>query len=144
MLLPCSYCLAPAASASRNHPGRSQLLFSAYVYTHASACVTPYFFLQMLPSFSQPTEECSVCIKSRCRSVNSKDANILGYKGSSWKQLIVQETAFAAYIDCNYWRNSQKPTISGAIVNRTYGTHKNLYIYLILLTIFGPIYYGPP
>lgn len=30
------------------------------------------------------------------------------------------------------------------IVNRTYGTHKNLYIYLFLLTIFGPIYYGPP
>ena len=28
------------------------------------------------------------------------------------------------------------------IVNRTYGTHKNLYIYLFLLTIFGPIYYA--
>ena len=26
------------------------------------------------------------------------------------------------------------------IVNRTYGTHKNLYIHLFLLTIFGPIY----
>ena len=32
----------------------------------------------------------------------------------------------------------------GAIVNRTYDTHKNLYIYLFLLTMFGPIYYGPP
>ena len=30
------------------------------------------------------------------------------------------------------------------IVNKTYGTHKNLYIYLLLLTIFGPIYYFPP
>ena len=30
------------------------------------------------------------------------------------------------------------------VVNRTYDTHKNTYIYLILLTIFGPIYYGPP
>ena len=34
--------------------------------------------------------------------------------------------------------------LRGTIVNRTYGTHKNLYIYLFLLTIFGPIYYGPP
>ena len=32
----------------------------------------------------------------------------------------------------------------GAMVNRTYGTHKNLYIYVLLLTVFGPIYYGPP
>ena len=27
--------------------------------------------------------------------------------------------------------------------NRTYGLHKNLYVYLFLLAIFGPIYYGP-
>ena len=32
----------------------------------------------------------------------------------------------------------------GTIVNRTYGTYKNLYISLFLLTIFGPIYYRPP
>ena len=38
-------------------------------------------------------------------------------------------------------------TITGDhIVNRTYGEHKNLYqVYLpFLLTIFGPINYGPP
>ena len=34
--------------------------------------------------------------------------------------------------------------LRGAIVNRTYGTHKNLYIYVFLPTIFGPINYGPP
>ena len=34
--------------------------------------------------------------------------------------------------------------LRGVIVNRAYGTHKNLHIYLFLLTIFGPIYYGPP
>ena len=34
--------------------------------------------------------------------------------------------------------------LRGIIVNRTYGTHKNLYISVFLLTIFGPIYYGPP
>ena len=32
----------------------------------------------------------------------------------------------------------------GAIINRTYGTHKKLYISLVLLTVFGPINYGPP
>ena len=32
----------------------------------------------------------------------------------------------------------------GAILNRTYGTHKKLYISLFLLTILGPIYCGPP
>ena len=31
-----------------------------------------------------------------------------------------------------------------AILNRTYGTHENLDISLLLLKIFGPIYYGPP
>ena len=35
-------------------------------------------------------------------------------------------------------------TITGAIVNRTYGTLKNLCISLFLLSIFGPIYYGFP
>ena len=35
--------------------------------------------------------------------------------------------------------------LRGTIVNRTYGTHKKkLYIYLFMLTIFGPICYGPP
>ena len=32
----------------------------------------------------------------------------------------------------------------GGIINRTNGTHKNLYMYLLLLTIFGFIYYDPP
>ena len=31
----------------------------------------------------------------------------------------------------------------GPIENRTYGTHKNLHTHLFLLTMFGPIYYGP-
>ena len=36
--------------------------------------------------------------------------------------------------------------IRGTIVSRTYDTHKNLNIYLFVLTIrvLGPIYYGPP
>ena len=34
--------------------------------------------------------------------------------------------------------------LRGAILNRTYVKHKNLYISLFLLTIVGPIYYGPP
>ena len=34
--------------------------------------------------------------------------------------------------------------LRGAIVNRTYGVHKNLQVCLFSLTAFGPIYYGPP
>ena len=34
--------------------------------------------------------------------------------------------------------------LRGATVNRTSGTHKKLPISLFVLTIFGPIYYGPP
>ena len=34
--------------------------------------------------------------------------------------------------------------LRGTLVNRTYGGHKNLHIYLFLLTIFGPTYYRPP
>ena len=34
--------------------------------------------------------------------------------------------------------------LRGTIVNRTYGTHKNLDVYLFLLTILGSIYHGPP
>ena len=33
--------------------------------------------------------------------------------------------------------------LRGGMVNRTCSTHKNLYIYLFSLTIFGPIYRGP-
>ena len=32
----------------------------------------------------------------------------------------------------------------GIIVYRTYGKHYNQCTYQFLLTIFGPIYYGPP
>ena len=34
--------------------------------------------------------------------------------------------------------------ITGTTVNRTYGMLKNLHIYVFLLTVFVPIYYGPP
>ena len=34
--------------------------------------------------------------------------------------------------------------LRGGMVNRTYGTHKNLYISFFLPTVFGPINYGPP
>ena len=34
--------------------------------------------------------------------------------------------------------------LRGEVLNRTYGTHKNLYVSLFLLAIFGPIYCGPP
>ena len=34
--------------------------------------------------------------------------------------------------------------LRGTIINRTHGTHKNLYISICFLPTFGPIYYGPP
>ena len=34
--------------------------------------------------------------------------------------------------------------LRGTVVNRTYDTRKNLYTSSFLLTIFGPINYGPP
>ena len=36
--------------------------------------------------------------------------------------------------------------LRGTIVNRTDGIHKNLYIapFLLLITMFGPVNYGPP
>ena len=39
---------------------------------------------------------------------------------------------------------SENELLRGAIVNRTYGIHKTLYISPFLLTTFGPINYGPP
>ena len=33
--------------------------------------------------------------------------------------------------------------LRGATLNRTYGTHKNLHVLQFLITISGPIYYGP-
>ena len=37
-----------------------------------------------------------------------------------------------------------QPLLREAIVNRTYGRRANPYIHLFLISIFGPIYYGPP
>ena len=45
---------------------------------------------------------------------------------------------------CHGLRTQVRQLLRGTIVNRTYGTHKNLYNSLFLLTKFGPIYYGPP
>ena len=41
-----------------------------------------------------------------------------------------------------FWRRYL--LLRGAILNRTYGKHKNLYMLPFLRTKFGPIYYGPP
>ena len=38
----------------------------------------------------------------------------------------------------------EKALLRGTIVNRTYGIHKSVHIQTFLLTIFGPINFGPP
>ena len=40
--------------------------------------------------------------------------------------------------------SSEVRLLRGTVVSRTYGAHKKLYISVFLLTISGPIYYGPP
>ena len=45
---------------------------------------------------------------------------------------------------CQVRINTYLILLRGTTLNRTYGTHKNLYISLFLLTTFGPVYYGPP
>ena len=40
--------------------------------------------------------------------------------------------------------HSPRFLLRGTILNRTYGAHKNLYISVFLLTVLGPIQYGPP
>ena len=41
-----------------------------------------------------------------------------------------------------HWPSADR-LLRGTVVNRTYAIYKNLSIYLFLVTIFGPIYYGP-
>ena len=42
------------------------------------------------------------------------------------------------------YSRSHVALLRGAIVNRTYDTYRNLYIKLLSIKLFGPIYYGPP
>ena len=45
------------------------------------------------------------------------------------------------YVHITYQGIKRGSILWGAILNRTYSNHKNLYIFLFLPTIFGPIYY---
>ena len=50
-----------------------------------------------------------------------------------------REPWYIAFLD------DTRQLIWGAIVNRTYGTRENLYMFQAFLrTIFGPVNYGPP
>ena len=40
--------------------------------------------------------------------------------------------------------NKMGAYLRGTILNRTYGKHEKLRIYLFLLAVFGPIYSGAP
>lgn len=44
---------------------------------------------------------------------------------------------------CYVWYILQHTPLRAAIVTRTHGTDKNVYIQVYLLTIFSPTYYGP-
>ena len=57
---------------------------------------------------------------------------------------MLAKKGFECHVDFSQVRVS---TIAGGHIKypgRTYGTHKNVYISLFRVTIFGPICYGPP
>ena len=65
--------------------------------------------------------------------------------GEPFGSASVPEGRYKAHDEPKMSRHSQlRLLLRGTIVNRTYGIHKNLYIQHFLLTIVGPINYGPP
>ena len=56
-------------------------------------------------------------------------------------ELVASALAIKEAVFCS---NMLTELLRGDIVNGTYGAHKHLYIKPFLLTIFGPITYGPP
>ena len=53
-------------------------------------------------------------------------------------------TTYTFYMIEKRKESKKTKTITGALANRTYGVDKNQYIDPFLLTIFGPVNYGPP
>ena len=96
-------------------------LFSASLYSLGSGELAP-------PSFR---------CKARLRGADSTGLRIDTYVGrSTWTDVffpVMDGRCFALLT-----------LLRGTVVNRTYSTHENLYMYPLFLTILGPIYCGPP
>ena len=61
--------------------------------------------------------------------------------------LMRRSTLFPALLPRTIAALLRRNILRGTVLNRTYGTHKNLpgiYIYLLFVAVCGPIYYGPP
>ena len=80
----------------------------------------------------------SIYFISKCR----------GYRTEVFDISYIKMSDFFVYIESNAFCPPSPGIVSsllrGTIVNRTCGTHKNLYIHKFLPTIFGPVNYGPP
>ena len=70
--------------------------------------------------------------------VSSFGCRVLGYSDLQVLQTLVRDASNIVDLTC------MAELTRGTIVNITYGTHKNLYVYLFLLTIFGLIYCDSP
>ena len=77
-----------------------------------------------------------------CSAPDSQHPQLLNTKTLCTLHVIPQHPIRKQYVSSVYIAESL--LLRGTLVNRTYGVHKKLYIQPFLLTIFGPINYGPP
>ena len=91
---------------------------------------------------------CSVCGEPWCQSCRYNNSAHFGWHYTAPLQrghCCTEIELFRTMPGCQVCRNpSKNQYLRGTLVNRTYAGDKNLYIYLFLITIFGPIYYRPP
>ena len=129
-------------AASRRTPGglpdsRPRPFFSMYEDTPENHFVPMYF--ARLP---EPRNKASGCVYTLGQPIPP----LCQVGLISQDQLLGSSCAFATI--WNYFAskfvNSCSTVVRGTMVNRSYVTPINLYFSLFLLTIFGPINYGPP
>ena len=107
---------------------------------------------------SDPGPDLSECCHARPRPVTTRTSrtmsSILPYLFIEHRQgvsVVVAVVDIAAAVLVSCFCNSSIllqyyvciVLLRATILNRTYGTHKNLHIPLFLPILFGPIYYGP-
>ena len=103
---------------------------------------TSYLRLPASPTIGQK----SLPLKPTLSALDSPKSNIWKKREYKTENETEWEPKWNRNVTEKKKRKTEKNEKTGTIVNRTYGMHKNLPgIYLtILLTIFGPINYGPP
>ena len=96
-----------------------------------------------------------LCTGNRLRAHDRSRSHVLGYSdtqlahSTTEREGIISTLATIACVVAAPLQLLEEKRIwgwllRGAILNRTQGAHNHLHISRFLLTIFGPIYYGPP